>query len=65
MNMENNVKRLYRSRTNSVIAGICGGLGDYFDVDPVLVRVIVLCLVFSGVGFFAYLVGWIIIPMKP
>lgn len=59
------MKRLYRSQEHCVIAGICGGLGDYFDTDPVLVRVLALVLLFSaGIGIFAYLVAWIIIPLQ-
>jgi phage shock protein C len=58
-------KRLYRSRRNAVIGGVCGGIGEYFDIDPVLVRVIWLFAVFSGVGVLAYLVCWLLIPQKP
>ncbi len=60
------VKKLYRSRKNRVIAGICGGLGDYFQVDPTLVRV--LWVVFSllwGAGLLAYIILWIIVPEEP
>ena len=59
-------KRLYRSRTNSMIAGICGGLGEYFNVDPTILRVVAVLLAFAdGVGLLAYLIGWIIIPRRP
>lgn len=57
-------RKLYRSRQN-VIGGVCGGLGDYFDLDPVLVRVIFLALMFFGAGFLAYILFWIIVPMEP
>lgn len=59
-------KRLYRSTTNKIIGGVCGGLGEYFDIDPVLVRVITVLLVF-GTGFviLAYVIAWIIIPKRP
>ncbi len=59
-------KKLYRSETNRWLLGICGGLGEYFDVDPTLIRVlfIVFALVFGG-GLLLYLILWIIIPMKP
>jgi len=61
-------KRIYRSRTESMIAGLAGGLANYFNVDPVLVR-----LAFVGAGFLtgivpgllAYAVGWIIVPLEP
>lgn len=55
-------KRLYRSRRNAVIGGVCGGIGEYFDIDPVLVRIIWLFAVFSGVGVLAYFVFWLLIP---
>lgn len=59
-------KKLYRSSDNRMIAGICGGLGEYFDVDPTIVRLIVLAIaLLGGVGIVAYLLGWIIIPLKP
>ena len=40
-------KKLYRSRTNSIIAGICGGLGEYLNVDPTILRVVAVLLVFA------------------
>lgn len=47
--MYNNSNRLYRSSTDKVLAGVCGGLGDYFNIDPTIIRVIyVLLTVFSG-----------------
>jgi len=58
-------KRLYRSEDNKVIGGVCGGLGDYFDVDPVLLRVVAVVLFFlNGFGLLAYIVGWIVIPKR-
>jgi phage shock protein C len=57
------MKRLYRSRTNRVIAGVCGGLAEYLDVDPVLVRLVAVLLLFVGGGsLIAYVLGMIIIP---
>jgi phage shock protein C len=59
-------KRLYRSTTNKIIGGVCGGLGEYFDLDPVLVRVITVLFFFAtGFGILAYGIGWIIIPKRP
>lgn len=56
-------RRLYRSTTNRVLAGVCGGLGDYFAIDPTLIRVIFVVLFFgAGVGLLAYLIMWLIIP---
>ncbi|MCL5268859.1 MAG: PspC domain-containing protein [Bacteroidetes bacterium] len=58
-------RRLYRSRKNRVIAGVAGGLGEYFDIDPVLVRVIfVLATLASGFGVLAYLILWIVVPFE-
>lgn len=61
-------KKLYRSVDNKVIAGIMGGLGEYFDIDPVLFRVIYLIFtIFSGVvpGVLAYLLMILIMPKPP
>ncbi len=59
-------KRLYRSRTNRMIAGVCGGLGEYANVDPVIIRILfVLLFLFGGLGLILYLVGVIIIPENP
>ena len=56
-------KRLYKSRTNKIIAGVCGGLAEYFDVDPVIMRVLfVLLAFFGGSGFILYVACWIIMP---
>ncbi len=59
-------KRLYRSSKRKVIGGVCGGLGDYFDIDPTLIRLFaVLALFFSdGAVFLAYIIGWIIMPLR-
>jgi phage shock protein C len=60
------VKRLYKSRKNKVIDGVCGGIAEYFEVDPVLVRVIfVLFFFFGGSAIIAYIVGMIIMPRLP
>ncbi len=59
-------KRLYRSTTSKIVGGVCGGLGEYFDVDPVLVRVVtVLVFLATGFGILAYIIAWIIIPKRP
>jgi len=55
--------RLVRSRTDKIIAGVCGGLGDYFSVDPVIVRLIfVLVTLTSGAGLPIYILLWILMP---
>jgi phage shock protein C len=58
-------KKLYLSETNKKIAGVCGGVGEYFGIDPTLVRLI--WVVFSliwGAGIIAYLIAWAVIPHK-
>lgn len=58
-------KRLFRSRTERVIAGVAGGIGQYFSVDPTLVRIAFVVLAFFwGGGLFAYLALWIIVPLE-
>jgi phage shock protein C len=60
------MKRLYKSRKNKVIAGVCGGIAEYFEVDPVLIRIIAILFFFTGgAAFIAYIVGLIIIPNQP
>ena len=56
-------KRLYRSRQNRMIAGVCGGLAEYFNIDPVIVRI--LWVIFFHVGLLAYIILWIIVPENP
>ncbi len=59
-------KRLYRSYTDKMLGGVCGGLGEYFDIDPVLIRVLfVVAVLFGGGGILAYIILWIIVPQKP
>lgn len=61
--MEN--KRLYRSQKNSMIAGVCGGLADYFNVDPILIRgLFVVAILAGGGGFLVYIILWIITPLE-
>jgi phage shock protein C len=60
------VKRLYKSRKNKVVDGVCGGIAEYFDVDPVLVRIIFVMFFFlGGSALIAYIVGMIIMPRAP
>ncbi|MFQ5790775.1 MAG: PspC domain-containing protein [Acidobacteriota bacterium] len=59
-------KRLYRSRRDVIIAGVCGGLAEYFDVDPSLVRLALILTIFlGGAGLVVYLVAWFIVPENP
>lgn len=59
-------KRLFRSRTNKVLGGVCAGLGTYLTLDPVLIRVLWAVTFFlGGAGLLAYIIAWIIIPEEP
>jgi len=59
-------KKLYRSRKDYMIAGVCGGIAEYFDVDSTLVRLLAVLIVFlGGAGVVAYIIAWIIIPKNP
>ena len=59
--MEN--KKLYRSRTERMLGGVCGGLGEYFNIDPTLVRLaFVAATLLGGPGVVAYIILWIITP---
>lgn len=59
-------KRLYKSRTDKKIDGVCGGIAEYFEIDPTIVRLIWVIAIFAfGTGFFAYLLAMIIMPLKP
>ena len=57
-------KKLKLSRNNKIIAGVCGGIAEYFNVDPTLVRIIAVILaLLPGPAVLAYLIAWIIIPL--
>ncbi len=59
-------KKLYRSRTESMIAGVCGGLAEYFDIDASLVRIGAVLLTLAwGSGLLAYVILWLIVTQKP
>lgn len=59
-------RKLYRSRTERMLGGVCGGFAEYLDLDPTLVRVIwVLSCFINGLGLLAYVVSWIVIPENP
>lgn len=64
--METPPKKLYRSRTNKKVAGVCGGIAEYLNQDPTVIRVITAILILSvGIGLLAYLACWILIPVNP
>ena len=55
--------RLYRSSTDRIVAGVCGGLAEYLEIDPVLVRLAFVLLLFaSGIGIPIYVILWIVMP---
>jgi phage shock protein PspC (stress-responsive transcriptional regulator) len=60
------MKRLYRSERDKMLGGVCGGLGDYFKIDPTLVRLgwVILTLVSCGFGIIAYIIAAIIVPTE-
>ena len=59
-------KKLYRSNSDKKIFGVCGGLAEYFGIDSTVVRLIlVLAVLFGGVGILAYLIAALIMPVKP
>ena len=63
---ERPMKRLYRSRTDRKIAGVCGGLAAYLGIDPVIPRIIwVVFALAAGTGILAYLICWLVIPLEP
>ncbi len=59
-------KKMYRSVGDRMIAGVCGGIGEYFDIDPTLVRLLAVALILAGgSGVLGYILAWIIIPEAP
>ncbi len=60
------MKRLYRDRSNKMIAGVCAGLAQYLEIDPVLVRVgFVLGAFANGIGILGYFILWVLVPQRP
>ncbi len=59
-------KKLYRSRKNKVIAGVCGGLAEYFNIDPTIVRIIAVALLIPGglPGIVPYAIFWVLVPKE-
>ncbi len=67
-------KRVYRSKNDKIITGVCGGIAEYFNVDPVLIRIITVLLFFAWIVLLPYnilfvllpyIMAWIIIPKNP
>ena len=59
-----NMKRLYRNKKEGKIAGICSGIREYFEIDPVIIRLLFLVALFIGGGLIVYIIGWVVIPVK-
>ncbi len=57
-------KRLYRNVNEGVISGVAAGLADYFVIDPVIIRILLVFLAIPGIGFLIYLILWIMMPIK-
>lgn len=60
------MKRLYRSEKEQMLGGVCGGIAEYFDIDPTIIRIFFVLVVFPtvGFGFITYLLLWAIIPTE-
>lgn len=64
--MSDEIKRLYRSRDERMLGGVCGGLAEYLHTDPTLIRVLfILFALAGGPGIIAYLIMWVIVPLEP
>lgn len=56
-------RKLRRSRGNRVLAGVCGGLGNFMGIDPVVIRIaVVLLMFFAGMSLWVYIIMWLLIP---
>jgi len=64
---QNEVKKLYRSRSDKILGGVCGGMAEYFEMDPSMMRLIwvFLALITGGTAVLAYLIAWVIVPQEP
>lgn len=58
-------KRLYRSRTSRMLCGVCGGIAEYFNIDPTLIRLAFVLFGCTGSGIAAYIIAAIIMPDAP
>lgn len=63
--MYTSTQRLMRSRNDKMIAGVAGGIGSYLAIDPVIVRLALIVLAFSGIGLLLYPILWLIMPLEP
>jgi phage shock protein PspC (stress-responsive transcriptional regulator) len=58
-------RKFYRSQDNKIIAGVCGGLAEYYQIDSTLVRATVAALILAGIGLVFYIALWIFVPFAP
>jgi phage shock protein C len=58
-------RKFYRSQDNKIIAGVCGGLAEYYQMDSTLVRATVAALILAGIGLVFYIALWIFVPYAP
>lgn len=58
-------KRLFRSRTDRKLGGVCGGIANYFTIDPTVVRLATVILTLTGMSILLYIILWIVIPEEP
>lgn len=59
-------KKLYRSTSDKWLGGVCAGVAKYFNIDPLVVRILLLIAMFGyGCGLLLYIIGWILIPQEP
>ena len=64
--MEITMKKLYRSRKDKKLCGVCGGLAQYFEIDSTIVRLaLVLLIIFAGAGLLAYIIAALVMPVEP
>ena len=64
--MKNETKKLYRSKENKIIAGVCGGIAEHFSIDPIWIRLVAVLLALAdGIGIVLYILAWILIPQNP
>jgi phage shock protein C len=60
------VKILYRSGKNKILGGVCGGIGEYLNIDPTVIRLLLILLTLCyGIGILFYIIAWIIMPRNP
>jgi|AntDeeMinimDraft_6_1070357.scaffolds.fasta_scaffold00104_20 phage shock protein C len=57
-------KKLYRSESDRILGGVCGGLAETYNLDPTLVRLVTIVLIFSGISPLIYLIAWLIMPTE-